>query len=181
MNAKISETLKSILFVATIFVFAIFFRSFVAVGATVDGMSMYSNFSNGDRLIADRLTYHFEQPERFDVLIFNLNGTSDSTDGYYLIKRIIGLPGESVRIDDSGNIYINNKILSESYGYEPIKYAGTAANEIILGPDEYFVLGDNRNNSVDSRFEEIGVVKKEQIVGRALLRIFPFDTAGFVK
>ena len=83
-------------------------------------------------------------------------------------------------IDALGNIYINGELLSESYGKEAIKDPGMAANSIYLGSDEYFVLGDNRNNSSDSRDPSVGLIKRDQIIGRAWLRIFPFDKIGFV-
>ena len=88
--------------------------------------------------------------------------------------------GETVMIDALGNIYINGELLSESYGKEAIKDPGMAANSIYLGSDEYFVLGDNRNNSSDSRDPSVGLIKRDQIIGRAWLRIFPFDKIGFV-
>jgi len=88
------------------------------------------------------------------------------------------LPGETVYIDGSGNIYINGEILEENYGTETILNAGNASTEIILKNDEYFVLGDNRNNSTDSRM--IGCIKRDDIVGKAWLRVYPFNSFGLV-
>ena len=99
----------------------------------------------------------------------------------YYIKRIIGLPGEKIRIDDAGCIYINGKVLKESYGLAVMESPGIAKNEITLGKDEYFVLGDNRNNSEDSRAKEVGVVKRDSIIGKAWLKIYPFHEIGWIK
>ena len=96
-------------------------------------------------------------------------------DETYYIKRIIALPGESVRIDYDGVIYINEEPLLENFGAETIEDPGTAVNSIQLGPDEYFVLGDNRNHSSDSRVAQVGLIKKKDIIGRAVCRIYPFD------
>ena len=151
---------------------------FVGQRTEVIGSSMEKTLQDGDNLIVDKITYVFDDPERFDIIVFpyvNANGKE-----VYFIKRIIGLPGEKVRIDN-GFIYINDEKLEESYGKdnELILNAGRAVNNILLGEDEYFVLGDNRNDSSDSR--EIGNIKRDQIVGRAWLRIWPFDKFGIMK
>ena len=91
------------------------------------------------------------------------------------------MPGETVQIDENGNIYINGELLEENYGAETIQNPGRAAKPITLGDDEYFVMGDNRNNSKDSRSEEVGNVKRSQIIGRAWLRIWPLNKFGLLK
>lgn len=150
--------------------------TFVAQRTDVNGSSMYPTLEDGDQLIADKITYRFKDPERFDIIIFPYQ----YADKTYFIKRIIGLPGETVRIDDEGNIYINGTLLKESYGYERMEYAGLAAEEIQLADDEYFVLGDNRNVSEDSRYPDVGCIKREDIIGRAWLRIYPFSKFGLL-
>lgn len=130
----------------------------------------------GDNLLVDKISYRFREPERFEIVVFPYRYT-----GEYFIKRIIGLPGETVRIDAEGNIYINGEILKEGYGKEVIASPGRAEQEILLGEDEYFVLGDNRNNSKDSRDSSVGNIRRDEIVGRAWLRIWPLDRVGILQ
>ncbi len=148
--------------------------NFVGQRTIVVGDSMENTLFDGDNLIVDKITYVFKDPERYDIVVFPCKSNPNAL----YIKRIIGLPGEKVQIDSNGNIYINDQILVENYGNATMIYAGLAAEPIYLGPDEYFVLGDNRNNSEDSRFTNVGVVDSEDIIGRAILRIFPFDSFG---
>lgn len=153
--------------------------TFVGQRTEVDGASMEPTLSNGDNLIVDKLSYRFRDPERFDIIVFPFKYKEKT----YYIKRIIGLPGETVQIDEQGNIYINGEILSESYGREIIRpeNVGLAAEPIVLGEDEYFVMGDNRNNSTDSRFAQVGNIKREDIIGRAWVRIWPFSGFGVLR
>ena len=97
----------------------------------------------------------------------------------YYIKRIIGLPGETVQVKN-GEVYIDGEILGEDYGAEAMEDAGIASEPIELGTDEYFVLGDTRNHSSDSRDPSVGVLRREDLIGRAWIRIYPFDEMGFV-
>ena len=138
---------------------------------------MEYTLSDGDNLIVDKISYRFQKPERFDIIVFPFQYEENT----YYIKRIIGLPGEMVHIDEYGNIYIDGEVLEESYGREVILDPGQAAEPIELGEGEYFVLGDNRNASSDSRDPSVGVIKGEDIIGRAWLRIYPFDSIGFIK
>ena len=140
---------------------------------------METTLSNGDNLIVDKITYRFKDPQRFDIIVFPYKYKPNT----YYIKRIIGLPGEKIQIDMDGNIYVNDELLNESYGREIIRgdMVGRAAEPIILGEDEYFVLGDNRNNSSDSRVESVGNIKRKDIIGRAWLRLWPFNSFGVLK
>lgn len=140
----------------------------------VDGPSMKNTLQDGDNLLVEKLSIRFGGLDRFDVIVFYPYG-KDHED--YYIKRIIGMPGETIQIIGS-DIYINGEILEEDYGKNPITYAGIAAEPIVLGEDEYFVMGDNRKISKDSRYEEVGVVKGENIGGRAVLRIWPLNEFG---
>ena len=180
MKAKYKEFLKSagstILTVVVIILLTMLFMKFVAQRTDVDGESMMYTLHDGDALIADKLTYRFSDPKRFDIIIFPYAGDPES----YFIKRIIGLPGETVQIDYDGNIYINGELLEESYGAEVIKDPGRAAEPVTLGEDEYFVMGDNRNYSFDSREPAVGNIKRKDIIGRTFIRVFPFSSFGFI-
>ena len=145
----------------------------------VEGASMENTLHNGDNLIVDKLSYRFHDPERFDIIVFPFQ----FQDNTYYIKRIIGLPGETVQIMDDGSIYINGEKLEENYGMEVIKpeTIGRAAEPIELGDDEYFVMGDNRNNSSDSRTDMVGNIKRENIIGKAWLRIWPVSDFGVLQ
>ena len=150
---------------------------FVGQRTEVSGHSMEDTLDDGDNLIVDKLTYRFRDPVRYDRIVFPYKYKEDT----YYIKRIIGLPGEMVQITEEGNILINGEILEESYGREVMKSPGIAADPIILGEDEYFVLGDNRNASADSRDPSVGVISGKDIVGRAWLRIWPLNKFGILK
>ncbi len=175
-KSKGREILDTLVYLGVVVVVTMMFILFVAQRTQVSGSSMYPTLHDRDNLIVDKISYRFREPERFDVIVFPYKLEKRT----YFIKRIIGLPGETVQIDDLGNIYIDGEILEEDYGYETIQYAGLAAEPITLGKDEYFVLGDNRNNSEDSRFEDVGIICKEEIIGRAWVRIFPFKDFGLV-
>lgn len=168
--------IHTVIWLAAVIALSWFLITFVAQRTDVNGTSMVPTLEDGDQLIADKITYRFRDPERFDIIIFPYQYAENT----YFIKRVIGLPGETVRIDEQGNIYINGEILSENYGYEQMEYAGLAAEEIHLGEDEYFVLGDNRNVSEDSRYPDVGNIKRSDIIGRAWLRIYPFSKFGLL-
>lgn len=137
---------------------------------------MRPTLSDGDNLIVDKLSYRFSDPERFDIIVFPYQYQEDT----YYIKRIIGMPGETVQVID-GMIYINGELLEENYGSEVMLYAGAASEPLELGADEYFVLGDNRNNSSDSRDPSVGNIRRDQIIGKAFVRIWPLNTIGILK
>jgi len=134
----------------------------------VEGISMEPALEHGDKLIIDKLSYRFRDPERFEIVVF------PQKIGVYYVKRIIGLPGETVQIKE-GKIYINDMLLVENYGKEPIDETYTMELPVTLGEDQYFVLGDNRNHSVDSREPSVGAVSKNYIVGRVWLILYPKD------
>ena len=141
----------------------------------VDGPSMKNTLQDGDNLLVEKLSVRFGGLERFDVIVFYPYGKEHED---YYIKRIIGMPGETIQIIGS-DIYINGEILKENFGKNPITYAGIAAEPLVIGEDEYFVMGDNRKISKDSRYEEVGVVKRENIGGKAIVRIWPLNEFGF--
>ena len=127
------------------------------------GQSMEPTLASGDRVLTNRLIYHMTSPKRGDLVVFKPNGNENS---HYYIKRVIGLPGERIQIVD-GFIYINGEVLVEEIKFDKMEYAGTAEEEITLGENEYFVLGDNRNASEDSRNAEIGNIRKQDIASKA--------------
>lgn len=171
-----STVLSYVIWVGAVVLLAWFLITFVAQRTDVNGTSMVPTLEDGDQLICDKISYRFHDPERFDIIIFPYKYQKNT----YFIKRVIGLPGETVRIDYDGNIYINGEILDEKYGLEKMTYPGIAEQEITLGNDEYFVLGDNRNVSEDSRYPDVGLIKREDIIGRAWLRIYPFSKFGLI-
>lgn len=190
LNIK-HEIVKTILYIATIVLLVFLVLTFVGNRSEVIGHSMEGTLHDGESVWMDKLTYRFQDPERFDIVIFPYQ----NSDTYY-IKRIIGLPGETVYIDPEGTIYIgteenlykktdgsiynNAEALQENYGSETIKEErrGIAAEPITLGADEYFVMGDNRNNSQDSRYVEVGPVSRDIIQGKAIFRMWPLNKIG---
>lgn len=179
MNKVMKEMISTLLYLLAVLCLTWVVIQFVGQRTEVEGASMEPTLYNGDNLIVDKISYRFRDPERFDIIVFPFKYTAST----YYIKRIIGLPGETVQIDEQGNIYINGEVLRESYGREVIKpeYIGLAREPIVLGEDEYFVLGDNRNNSKDSRTEVVGNIKRKDIIGRAWIRIWPFERFGILK
>lgn len=164
-----------IFYAALIFVCVYILPNFVLQRTIVDGPSMMDTLHDKEQLYVEKLSYRFNALDRFDIIVFYPYGREDK-DEYY-VKRIIGLPGETVQIigDD---IYIDGELLEEDYGKEPIDNPGRAITPVTLGEDEYFVMGDNRNNSLDSRSERVGNVKKVNIGGRVILRILPLNKFG---
>ena len=168
----INEIIQLVTYILVIFVITFLILHFVGQRTMVSGSSMEDTLSDGDNLIVEKISYRFNDPERFDIIIFPYKYATKPT---YYIKRIIGLPGETVYIDAEGNIFINGELLEEKYGLATIMNPGRAAEPITLGDDEYFVMGDNRNGSEDSRFNDVGNIKRDDIVGRAWVRIYPFN------
>ena len=139
-------------------------------GTKVVGTSMENTFMEGDSLFIDKLSYHFVEPKRFDVVVFPFQ---EKEETLLYIKRIIGLPGETIQI--AGNaIYIDGEILKEEYGKEAMEEGsgGIASKPYTLSEDEYFVLGDNRNYSIDSRQPHIGPIKRDWIIGKSAFRLW---------
>lgn len=141
---------------------------------TMPGDSMMPTLNNEDAIIVDKLSYLFGEPERYDIIVFNLTGKEHS---FYSLKRVIGLPGEKIQIK-SGYVYIDDVMLDEPMEVDPILIPGLAEEPMVLDEDEYFVLGDNRNMSEDSRFANIGNIVKSDIVGRAWIRTNDFNFVG---
>ena len=163
-------------YIGILFLMMVLLLHFVGQRTTVQGVSMEPALSQGDQIYVDKLTYRLGEPERFDIIVFH-----KADEHFSYIKRVIALPSERIRISAEGEIFINGELLEEYYGKEEMNYRGLAGTELTLAADEYFVLGDNRNQSEDSRYETVGMVKREEIIGRAVFRMFPLHAFGSLK
>jgi signal peptidase I len=177
MKNVLKEILSTSIYLLVVLCVAYLIVTYVGQRTQVSGHSMENTLSDNDHLLVDKLSYRFSDPQRFDIIVFPFQYDRST----YYIKRIIGLPGETVQIDESGIIYIDGEILEESYGKEVIQNPGRAIEPITLGDDEYFVMGDNRNNSSDSRDPAVGNIKREDIIGKAFIRIWPLSKFGILK
>lgn len=142
----------------------------------VRGNSMFPNFHDGDYLLTDKISYHLSDPKRDDVVIF----TAPRNEDYDYIKRIVALPGETIRLEEEG-LLINSNPLEQPYLNEETTFGGSfleIGEEAIVPQDNYFVLGDNRNHSSDSR--DWGFVPKDNIIGKAWLRYWPLSSMGLI-
>lgn len=174
----VKELVGMVLYIAFVVLVVWFIITFVGQRTEVSGSSMYNTLEDRDNLWINKLSYRFNDPKRFDIVVFPYDDSS-----VFYIKRIIGLPGERIRIESDGTIYVNNEPLEEDYGYETISsnMRGRAKSNIILGEDEYFVMGDNRNDSKDSRFEEVGNIHRDELEGKAVFRIWPLSKFGKIE
>ncbi len=176
---KKKSTAKSFLLDLLFYAFLIFLSvyiipNFVLQRTIVDGVSMENTLFDEDHLYVEKISYRLDMLKRFDIIVFYPYGRENEE---YYVKRIIGMPGEKIQIIE-GQIYINDLLLDENYGKEIIRDPGIAAEPILLMDDEYFVMGDNRNISKDSRYSVVGNVHKKNIGGKAFFRISPFKKFG---
>ncbi len=171
------EIIIWVLEIAITIAIAVVFSYFFGVRSSVIGPSMSPQLDDGDEVLIDRFSYKFISPKPGDMIAFLPNG---NTNTHYYIKRVIGVPGDTVQIID-GAVYVNEEEYAEKTEVSRMEDAGIAAEPVMLGEDEYFVLGDNRNNSEDSRFANIGSVKEEYMIGKAWFVISPRDKFGFIK
>ena len=173
-DAMIKDIISNVLYIAAVLLISFLIVRYVGQRTEVIGSSMVPTLEDGNQLITDKITYRFRDPERFDIVVFPHEPVNE-----FYIKRIIGMPGETVEIADDGTIFINGEILEENYGYgetRPQEMSGS----VVLGDNEYFVLGDNREISLDSRYKEVGNIPRSIIIGRAWLRLYPFDQFGLL-
>lgn len=154
---------------------ALFLYVFFGKTMIVSGYSMGDVLTNNDVIMIDKFTYALAEIERFDVIVYSMG----EDEGEY-VKRVIGMPGEKIKINN-GKVYIDGKVLKDDINADAMLSAGLAESEILLGEDEYFVLGDNRNNSEDSRFVTVGNIKKENIIGKAWFEITGITDFGFIE
>ena len=176
-HSLLREVLEWVVFFAVLIVLTFFINTYIGQRTYISGPSMQPTLHDGDNLIVDKISYRFTDPKRYDIIVFPYQYQEDT----YYIKRIIGLPGETVQVVD-GYVYINGELREdEIYGAEVMNEAGIAADPITLGADEYFVLGDNRNHSSDSRDPNVGGIHREDLIGRAWVRIWPLDQIGVIR
>ena len=154
-------------------VFSIFFCKNVDM---TEG-SMEPTVQIGDTMLVNTMAYKMSKPKRNDMIVFRSNNSANAS---LHVKRVIGLPGETIQISD-GQILINGATYMEKKDLPSISYAGLAEQEIRLGDNEYFVLGDNRNNSSDSRDPVVGNIHRDELIGKAWMRIYPFDQMCIIK
>lgn len=164
--------------IAVALVIVWFVLTFIAQNNQVKGTSMQPTVYANDTIIVNKFVYRFQDPVRGDIIVFP---REENGKEVYLIKRIIGLPGDVVDIKD-GKVYVNDKVMEEKYiTVETTTVDGQEVFPIVVPEDEYFVLGDNRPVSKDSRWLSIGTVHRDDIVGKASLRVWPFDSIGVLK
>ena len=175
MKEIIKELAGWLLYIVLIVALTWIVVTFVGQRTEVSGSSMETTLSDKDQLIVDKMTYRFRDPKRYDIVVFPYQ----YQDNTYYIKRIIGLPGETVQIL-SGMVYIDGMRLDEHYGNELMENPGIAEEPLTLGEDEYFVLGDNRNNSSDSRASDVGLIHRKDLIGRAWIRVWPLSQIGVI-
>ncbi len=173
-ESAVKEVLSWIITIALAVVAALFIKNYVIINANIPSGSMENTIMTGDRLFGNRLAYARKSPERGDIMIFKF--PDDETENY--VKRVIGLPGETVEINDA-KIYINGSQvpLEEDYLKEEWTTA-TGPYFFEVPEDSYLVLGDNRNNSWDARYWEHSFVTKDEILGKAVFRYYPIKEAG---
>lgn len=174
MKKVLKEILSTVIYLGVVFLLTFLFITFVMQRTEVSGHSMEPTLQDRDSLLIEKVTYRFKDANRFDIVVFPYRYGNDE----FFIKRVIGLPGETVQIDMEGNIFINGSLLVENYGAETLVDPGIALSGVTLGEDEYFVMGDNRNHSMDSRDPSVGVINKKDILGHAFVRIYPFSSFG---
>ncbi|MCH5262656.1 MAG: signal peptidase I [Lachnospiraceae bacterium] len=168
LNPKLIKDIFEMIVGSMIVIFLAFVIVFsVGMKTSVVGDSMEPMLYNGQEILMNRVVYRLSSPKRGDVVVFLPNGNQNS---HYYVKRVVALPGETIQILD-GNVYVDGVLLDEDESFDKIIDAGIAENELKLASDEFFVMGDNRNSSEDSRSGNIGAVKKDNIVGKAWFKM----------
>lgn len=162
------SVLKWIGEIAVVILLAFFVVRFVGQTLTVRGESLEKTFYNGDVVFVNKIIYRLQDPKKYDMAVFC---TDSSEETHYFIKRIVAVPGDTVQIED-GVLKVNGEELSSFPAFSQIKNPGLAKEEITLGEDEYFVMGDNCNNSEDSRVASVGNIKKENMIGKVQMKLY---------
>ncbi len=171
------EIISWIIELGIVIVIAYVTISFFGLRTSVVGQAMEPALKNNDQILVNKFEYIVSSPKPGDVVVFLPNGNEKS---HYYVRRVIAVPGDTVQVKN-GAVYVNGEMYSEKMEVASMEDAGIAEEEISLGEDEYFVLGDNRNNSEDSRYANIGNVKSDYIIGRAWFRISKIGDMGTIK
>ena len=174
MSEKFKEILKTLITYLIIIFLVVIIRIFFIDPVRVDGRSMDTTLQNGEIMLLNKITYKRHEIKRFDIVVIN-------DVNKYIIKRVIGLPGETISYKD-GKLYINDKEVNDPYpSSETDDFSIEDIGHKKIPGDTYFVMGDNRADSLDSRYPSVGVIKKSQILGNAKLIIWPIKRFGIVK
>ena len=173
----VKEIVAWIVEIAIVLAIAFVFVFFFGMRTSVVGQSMAETLDNGDQILVNRFIYKVVGPKANDVVVFLPNGNEKS---HYYVKRVVGVPGDTIQLKD-GKVYIQCAEADAKIDVSAIEDAGLAADAITLEEDEYFVLGDNRNNSEDSRYANIGNIKREYLVGKAWFVLTTGDRFGFIR
>lgn len=176
MSEKLKkEAIEWIKIIATALVFAFIITQFIRP-TLVRGESMYPTLEENDYLIINRISYKLGEPEHGDVIVFGTNLLQDDGKKKDLVKRVIAVEGDHIKIEDS-QVYVNDKLLDEPYIHDNY----TEGNiDMVIPEDKVFAMGDNREKSLDSRYEDVGLVDEKDIMGKVMIRLFPFDQIGTI-
>lgn len=187
VNKKVKGyILEGLFYVGLFLICAFIIPNYVVQRAKVSGPSMMNTLQSKDNVLVSKISYEVHDPERFDIVVFypfkyrEEYKNDEAKKKEHFVKRVIGLPGETIQIIGS-EIYVDGKVLKENYGKDPIAEGGIASKPITLGKDEYFLMGDNREVSYDSRYADIGPIHKKAIDGKAVLRIWPLKSFGTIE
>ena len=172
-KSGLSAMVRTGLFILLVLIIALLMSRYVIERVRVHNHSMEHTLEPDDIVLIDKISYRFRDPKRFDIIVFKQKGSREE-----LIKRVIGLPFETVQITD-GKIFIDGEELKDVKGLDEPEYAGIASSPIELSVGEYFVIGDNRKESIDSRYEDVGIVTSTRITGRMFMRLLPLKNIRF--
>ena len=175
-NEKLKSLAEWVIAAGMAYLAYLLLSHFVYATAEVSGPSMNPTLHHGERVIINKLVYVLGAPEKGDVIAFPY--PANPLDKH--VKRIIGAPGDLIEVNEH-KLYINGELLEDEFSYEPLVTVGDTQYPITVGSDEYFVMGDNRNNSKDSRSSSVGLIQRENIIGQIWIRFFPFGAMGFIK
>ena len=173
----VREVLSWIVEIVVVIGLAYVLVSFFGIRTNVVGQAMEQTLENDDDILVNKFAYIISKPKQGDVIVFLPNGNKKS---HYYVRRVVAVPGDTVQIKD-GALYVNDELYKESTDVASMEDAGIASDAIKLEKDEYFVLGDNRNNSEDSHYANIGNVKRDYIIGKAWFRFSGFGSFGTIK